>query len=312
MLQALLTDAAALDNLQVSVVLCEAAVRMLDDLPDGVTIHQSTAQDDPLSALQDAGSQADLILPIAPECDDLLCHVSDAIESLSCVTLLPAPDILQLCSDKFRTWQEFHSNAIPMLECRPVAAGAVATDDCDPAVILKPRLGAGCDGIQRGSLPPEANPQDYLQQPWIEARSLSVGIAGGVCGVHRLPPADQQIVWDGPVPEYQGGRIPASLSTQVAQRIDGIVDAVLGRIGAFRGYLGLDFLVAVDDEVYLNEINPRVCTSYVGYRRCLSTNLLGLMTGCETAESDVHCVQPVSFEATGAVVQSATQTSTAT
>jgi predicted ATP-grasp superfamily ATP-dependent carboligase len=52
----------------------------------------------------------------------------------------------------------------------------------------------------------------------------------------------------------------------------GVVEAV----GGFRGYLGVD-LVMAGDEVVVVDLNPRLTTSYIGLRRVINLNPAGAM-----------------------------------
>lgn len=277
MLVALLADAGVLRDVQVMTVLCESALTTLGNLSDCAEICRLDSDDD-LETLISAASTADFVLPVAPECDGLLLNIATTLEPLPCTLLTPPLSVLSMCSDKLETWKVLHAAGIPMLPCEPV--GQASEDIADTMHVFKPRLGAGCDGIQRGMLPKDADPQTYVQQPWISGRSLSVAAVSDGNGYLQLPAAEQHIRWVGAVPTYQGGTVPADIAPSVQDQVDAIVGQTMPLLGNWRGYVGIDLLLSdSDNTVYLNEINPRVCTSYIGYQEVLRTNLVGLMMG---------------------------------
>jgi predicted ATP-grasp superfamily ATP-dependent carboligase len=50
-------------------------------------------------------------------------------------------------------------------------------------------------------------------------------------------------------------------------------------LGGFRGWLGVDFVFMEGGELQIVEINPRLCTSYAGYRLLAETSLAGVLCG---------------------------------
>lgn len=154
--------------------------------------------------------------------------------------------------------------------------------------ILKPRDGAGSDGVQivpldRASLHdfPQQHADDdrWLLQPFLPGVACSVGfIGGGQRGPTTiLPPAHQKIVTNGQKLSYHGGQIPCG--REITARITSVAQQLATAFGPFDGYIGADLLidlsVAASSEasVRVVEVNPRLCTSYVGYRMLAVDNL---------------------------------------
>ncbi|MEO2031129.1 MAG: ATP-grasp domain-containing protein [Planctomycetaceae bacterium] len=300
MLEAVLTDAVALNDVDVTVLLCESAAASVRDVPAGVELLLCPDGKSSLQALADAAGNSDFVLPIAPEWNRTLLRVAETLQPLPCHTLLPSRSMLKTCSDKLETWKGFGSSSIPMVSCEPLCGGSAGADRSEPNSVFKPRWGAGCDGIRRGRLPQSADPRDYIRQPMIVGRSLSIGILGGPGIAQSLPVAEQIIVWDDNVPGYEGSTIPADLPHAAESRVMRITAQVIRQIGHFQGYIGLDFLLSESDgTVYLNEINPRLCTSYVGYREILEFNLLDVMLGA-TARPVLNAIpRPIAFRTDG-------------
>ena len=301
MLQALLADAAGLFDVSTVVLLCRTAEQSLSvHVPTGCELSQCPHLS-PLDALVALATDCDFVLPVAPECDGALLSVARALQPLACTTLLPPLSVVEICSDKLRTRDMFCSSSVPMIECGSVWRRSSGPRHSDSGTIYKPRRGAGCEGIQRGRLPLTADPQDYFSQPFVRGRSLSVGVLSGPAGYELLPVAEQSISWRGSRPKYDGGKIPADIPDQVRAQITAVAEQVLRQIDGFTGYLGIDFLLAdADGKVFLNEINPRVCTSYVGYRQMLEFNQLAVMLGDAAVTPHRSSSRSIRFRADGA------------
>jgi predicted ATP-grasp superfamily ATP-dependent carboligase len=67
--------------------------------------------------------------------------------------------------------------------------------------------------------------------------------------------------------QYLGGRIPADISPESAALIEDLIHSTCKTIPGLKGYLGIDLLLPEAGTPLVVEINPRVTTSYVGYRR---------------------------------------------
>ncbi len=176
--------------------------------------------------------ETDATYVIAPELDDELSRrVSVAFRSAkerpfaerkttlhSCNSSVEAID---LCGDKWALYEHFTRCGIPSI---PTARVNDESISFPWPRVLKLRMGAGSQGMQRVASPAEwdAAIRQYdsrnrcteaIAQPLIRGRSLSVGaIIDRVGTVHLLPVADQFID-----PEqgfaYLGGRIPATTET---------------------------------------------------------------------------------------------------
>lgn len=288
MLRALAEDAARIADLEVTLLLCASARDFLTPPASAIT---PCASDSLISQLPELCAAFDLVLPVAPESEGLLQQIAYAVPD-SCVTLLPSREVVSHCCDKLATYQ-WLKDRCPMLPTRTGTADQTAAE-----WIWKPRLGAGCEGIRR--TPPADRVEDWIIQPLLDARSLSVGILGNGHTHLLLPVAEQHISWESKRPEYLGGEVPVPVSSKVQAQASRIVESLLDQTGAFRGYLGIDLLVTQDDEVLLNEINPRVCTSYCGYRKVAPCNLLDWILSDRTP-FPFPVLNRVVFDATGMV-----------
>ena len=175
-----------------------------------------------------------------------------------------------------------------------------------------------------------------IVQPFIPGRTLSFAALFDLdsgCLNHLLPVAEQQLTDDGRL-QYRGGTVPASNVDHTA-----IVSLVNRTIAApdilsggrtsldsataerkttpseetrvipndplaplLRGYVGFDFIIldSSPTEPILVEINPRLTTSYVGYRWLCRQNLAAAMLGNNPGPLE-WADKPIAFDADGTI-----------
>lgn len=229
-------------------------------------------------------SEADAVLVIAPETDGILAarcrQVCEAgVQSWNC-----SPSCIELCGDKLKLAEHLQMHRLRTIPTARLDLGRPYPDQIGPFV-LKPRDGAGsnCTFLVRNREEFELATCAFRQakiddrcliQPWIKGRSLSVG---GVFGlVHRhirvLPIAEQHLSSDGRF-RYLGGTIPADVSAADQAAVEELVLTACDCIPGLRGYVGFDVILPDGQPPILVEINPRLTTSYVGYRQLFAEPL---------------------------------------
>lgn len=277
------------------------------------------------------------ILMIAPECDgilDSLLTTAETARDLQPVDRTHATTLVlnldaarsRVFADKLATCEWLHQRNLPTIPTRPIGRLAAHTlvrsvvdrDQSIPGhiavskMILKPRYGVGSDDVRLVSipetqLPPECeddHDSDLILQPYISGTACSVGFIGG--GQDRLTtilkPAIQYIVETPGRLAYRGGKIPADEA--VSRAIDSVAVRLSTAIGQFSGYLGADLIVNPDahEPVTIVEINPRLCTSYVGYRVLASENLAVRLLQQQSESLVAWKSGSVDFDATGQFV----------
>ncbi len=160
--------------------------------------------------------------------------------------------------------------------------------DLDPVSewVIKPRDGAGSwltfrvrtdspDEWQRAATAYAAAGVAHkaLIQPFVAGRPLSVGCHCPTNGeVEIFPIGQQRLSRDF---QYMGGSIPASLPTRTEVAVHDLVRRACATIPGLCGHIGFDLLLPDADPTrpLIVEINPRLTTSYVGYRRLSASNL---------------------------------------
>jgi predicted ATP-grasp superfamily ATP-dependent carboligase len=233
-------------------------------------------------------AESDAVLVIAPEFHDLLASRCETVEALGTRLLGPGSPVVRLCGDKLRLAQFLAERGLRVVPTHLLSDGETTTDGARFPMVVKPRCGAGAINtflvrdreelarlFRAGFDPPDLLPD--IWQPYVAGRAVSVSaiIASGRCG-DVFPIGEQHIRVEeaGPAEtfHYTGGRIPAdSVPTEAIEELVRAACAALGE-GA-NGYVGFDIVMPSDGTPVLVEINPRLTTSYIGYRALTGDNL---------------------------------------
>ncbi len=234
---------------------------------------------------------SDAVLVIAPETDGRLAERVRRVESLDKRSLNCSPEAIELCGDKLRLAGHLERHALATIPTATVDWNRIEPNEphdqsCDESWVIKPRDGAGSwltfrvradsgDEWQRAARDYEQAGVSHkaLIQPFVAGQPLSVGCLCQPNGKIEIFPIGRQRL-SGEF-AYRGGSIPADIppATQIALRK--LVLSACATIPGLNGYIGFDLLLpdADSSRPLIVEINPRLTTSYVGYRR-LSTNNL--------------------------------------
>jgi predicted ATP-grasp superfamily ATP-dependent carboligase len=219
---------------------------------------------------------ADQILIIAPEFEHLLARRVSRARQLCRGQLLNASEqVIELCGDKLALAGALQQRQIATIPT--IAASSKPPSDWGTKLVLKPRYGAGSVGIRRltrGDLTAQLTElahreplEEWIIQPDIPGRSLSIALVHG----RPWPVAEQHLSDDGTC-QYLGGLLPAQgVSTAAIDRLARQLEDLLQLSG--QGYVGCDLIQTADHQLVLVEINPRLTTSYVGYRQLAGVSL---------------------------------------
>ncbi|MEQ9411110.1 MAG: ATP-grasp domain-containing protein [Fuerstiella sp.] len=284
MMQCLVNDLLTVPHVQVTVACCADALKAV---PFSGEVRRVAISDGDLSEItRQLGTVArtqDIVIPIAPECDGILSHVVSTLRQGGHRVLAAPDEAIKICSDKWRTDQllrQLHLPAIPTVL-------ANSTENLPPAAggwyVVKPRDGAGCEGVFRTPadqlnqrlLSLYAPAEAFLLQPCLPGAAFSVAMLGQGPGRPPLilPLATQKITWTNDRPVYSGGAIPMNVPAFDTDLHD-LCSQLASTLKLSEGYVGVDLLQPEGQtDVLITEINPRLCTSYTGYCRAASSSL---------------------------------------
>ena len=230
---------------------------------------------------------------MAPEIDRVLERLVERFEQAGLLVLNCSGSFLAACSDKWQTATRLQAAGIP----HPVTwCGQLSSDRGESTGqrwCLKPRWGAGCEGLVRGCqaelgqhLSMVADPSQWIVQPWIEGQAFSCsGLVDRSGVVHWFPLVTQRLtpqprLAGGECLRYDGGCLaPPEIA---AIQPTGMLNAAMGALGGQRdgkavGWVGVDLVLDRAGQWTVIEVNPRLTTSVLGLSRTVSTNLGQLM-----------------------------------
>jgi len=243
-----------------------------------VTLHEVESPTEEAEVFERLSGERHSVLLIAPELDGLLARRCQSVESRGGCLLGPNASAAALCADKWQSAEHLRSVGIPTIPTERCDLAAAALLAGDWPRVIKPRLGAGSTATHRlddsaafrklqSRWQAEPMLRDAVLQPWMPGVPASVAVlcagSGGPCVA--LPLARQRLSQEGRF-HYLGGELP--LRSRLSHRARELASAACQSIPGLRGYVGVDLLL--DEEagaVTVVEINPRLTTSYLGYRQ---------------------------------------------
>ena len=265
--------------------------------------------DEESAAFDRLALMADAVLAVAPETGGELARRCRRAEALGSNWRGCSASAIDLCGDKLRLAEHLAGSGVPTIETHPLTPRTLNSVRL-PAVV-KPRDGAGSQstflvrswGELRDALREFSGPgtDEPVWQPYVAGPALSVAVL-----VHErrepdvFPVAAQHLSGDGRF-RYLGGAVPAE--SVPAGAIWDLARAACASVSGLRGYVGVDVMVPEEDDArpVLVEINPRLTTSYLGYRRLTETNLAERWLGGGTAGAIEWAGRRVEYRPDGVV-----------
>lgn len=221
---------------------------------------------------------------IAPESQGILARRSSAVIRACGRLLGPTTCAVNVCADKMEFFQQLSHHGIPTIATRPFWFELSRAADFEFPIVVKPTDGAGSqdtilvrDQSEYDRLREtrrQMSPFQDIWQPFVPGTAVSVAMIVSDKGKEAevFPPAEQLLSDDGRF-RYLGGRIPARCANN--RVIQETALAACRIVPGLRGYVGVDLIVpdADSDRPVVVEINPRLTTSYLGYRALTDDNL---------------------------------------
>ncbi|MCX8204732.1 MAG: ATP-grasp domain-containing protein [Candidatus Nezhaarchaeota archaeon] len=230
------------------------------------------------------GLEPGLALTIAPPMDRAHALLVRALEEAGLKHLGPPSWKIEAYSDKYRQVEELSKKGVPTPKTEvvgdPLPREAKELSSIGLPLILKPRLGAGCEGLLVAETTKDLEEaiakglvgEGYLAQEVLRGIHASASVFSD--GLEAWAPClNAQLIRWGQRPSYEGGFTP--LSHPMAERALRIAEEAVKALG-LEGYVGVD-LVLTDSGAYVVEVNPRPTTSIVSLLEVLGRGFLGTL-----------------------------------
>ena len=243
--------------------------------------------------------------------------------------MAPSLQAISLCTDKLATCQFLQRHRLSAIPSVPLPRFSRLGLTGDQQVVIKQIDGAGSENVSRitadqfqdivlssvqatvaalrqdplrAADPAEPDylrlPQNYLVQPFVDGRSFSVAAIGR--GDHLppllLPVCEQTVVWHNDACRYDGGVVQPDIPEALVEQLQTLTFRICRAMNVRQGYLGIDFVVdEATETVFVAEVNPRLCTSYAGYRELAESNLARVLLQIDQVEQLQFRKEPHTF-----------------
>lgn len=245
--------------------------------------------------LRHAVAGCDAAFVVAPEFDGLLADAEAVVREAGVRWIGCSAEAIAVCGDKWRTFERLQAAGVPTV---PTVLAA-EEPPWDPPWVVKPRDGAGSLGLRivgsREVWPADVGAATEIVQPLLGGDARSVGMLVRPDGrASILPVAEQRFAGDEPF-RYVGGRVPSDDAGSISAEIRTLAESVLAAVPGLGGYVGIDIVVPPEGSPLVVEINPRLATAYLGYRRLCAGNPMQWLLEDDPAPLEWHD-GPVDFE----------------
>lgn len=307
MLRALAQDAAAIPDCQVDVTWDQALP------PFGVAnviVHSVRSAAEELAVFQQLARNADATLVIAPEFDGILESRCRLVRKVGGQLVGSTTEAIDLCSDKLALAAHLERTGVPTIPtelCDFIELARRFADGNDLKFVVKPRFGAGSVDtfFIRSAWDVEAAREafvvggtstDPIVQPFVAGETLSVAAIVESNAIEFFPICRQHIELSDRL-HYVGGCVP--VRTRCDEKVYDVTRRAMAAVPDLRGYIGVDLLLpsrqAAEQEPLVVEINPRLTSSYHGYRLLSNVNL------AERMLSPGNAFEPITWRTTEVV-----------
>ena len=311
MLMAVFEDLRHLPDVRVRVAVCGSAEADLAINAENVLcVDESKSLDELVGAVVADPTDVDVVLAIAPETGGVLTSLAQNFRRRGFRFLGPRTEVIEACSDKWQTCELLKRRGLPTVPTELATNVDRLMLSPDQKCVVKPRDGAGCEGVFSGRLDDVCTKlgndsvrlQGFIVQPFVDGLPVSVAMIGQGEGHSPLflPATEQDVEWSDAGIQYLGGRIPASLSTTAQSQLQQMCHKIAWALQLEDGYVGIDMLYS-HGEFLITDINPRLCTAYVGYRAATKSNLMTSMLQTSVGESPAWIPNSLTFTCNGDV-----------
>jgi len=251
-----------------------------DDRLDALSlpIKQIAIEGDIYRTWQSCMDDADAVLIIAPESEDVLYNLTLMAEQSDCYLFGSSSISVQTVSSKLKTAKLLLKNKISCIETS--ALGDETVHESQNGWVIKPDDGVGaencyfCADIKAlDRLKDSICTENFVIQEYVPGVPASLSM---ICyqGKAQLLACNKQIFSFNPDSLIAKGELKELIVNGMLEQwslFNAIAKNIARADTGLWGYIGVDLIIAKTGAIVV-EINPRLTTSYVGLRRSLSLN----------------------------------------
>ena len=239
--------------------------------------------------LLEIAADVDCIMLIAPESDGILCQCLDWLEQHHAQLVCRPVELMKRFADKNSTQSLLQKKGIAIAAGHPLTSPSTPPT-LDFPLVVKPADGAGGDAVfvchQQSDYASLVASKKLAAGTWrveqfVSGVPVSVSLAQSDGDLLVLPPTGQLFQsCSGAnglklLGHYIGTLFP--LEKTLANRATALAYQVARCVPQWRGYLGIDMVLADDGSDVVIEINPRMTMSYCHLRKATGVNVMQLL-----------------------------------
>lgn len=258
-------------------------------------------------------SACDVTMVIAPELNNALTSIVQTLRELGVTVLASDAAFLKAASDKWlmakillahgiahpATWTLREYYATRKAASKMIGTSPITVKRRDGAGCAEMKYFANCEAFESWALTTSLiaeNGDNWIVQPWSAGQPASLALIAHenhkVLGSfeQRMEVRPIENANQGQCVQYRGGSGP--LSQVSFAQLDEFANVVLNAVppGA-AGWIGIDFLIPLEAKAASDwiaiEVNPRLTTSYAGYRKWYGHELANMLLGIRPVPSAV-------------------------
>jgi len=238
-----------------------------------------TIEEDIYPVFESCMNDADAVLIIAPENDDILFNLTVMAEQADCFVLGCTSEFVKSASSKLQTADLLSKNNISCIETTPLKDNIIP--ETESGWVIKPDDGVGAedcyfcaDKKELDKLNDSISIERFVIQEYLAGKPASLSM---ICyqGNAQLLACNKQIFSFDPGISGRKGVLKELVVNGLIEQwtlFNTIAQNIVKADKGLLGYVGVDLIVTESGAVVVVEINPRLTTSYVGLRRSLSLN----------------------------------------
>jgi len=241
-------------------------------------VEQIAIKEDIYRTWQSCMNDADAVLIIAPESEDVLYKLTLMAEQSECYLLGCSSISVQTASSKLKTADLLSKNKIPCIETSSLEDKTIP--ESQNGWVIKPDDGVGaedcyfCADIKAlNRLKDSICIEKFVIQEYVSGIPASLSM---ICyqGKAQLLACNKQVFSFNPDSSTRKGELKGLVVNGLTEQwtvFDTIAQGIAKADKELWGYIGVDLIVTETGPVVV-EINPRLTTSYVGLRESMALN----------------------------------------